>query len=64
MDIEFIEEAMFKQEPVKIRLINGDILAGWLMYGYNFNSFIQLDTGFKIITIAKNSIDYISYVYK
>ncbi|WP_150266524.1 hypothetical protein [Paenibacillus tepidiphilus] len=63
MDNNLIEEAIIKQEPVKIQVISGEIFAGWLGYGYDYN-FIELDTGFGLITIAKETIEYISYVYK
>ncbi|AIQ47344.1 hypothetical protein R70723_16695 [Paenibacillus sp. FSL R7-0273] len=63
MDFQFIEEALVKQEPVKIQVNSGEIFSGWLVYSYN-SSFIQLDTGFGCIAIAKESIKYFSYVYK
>jgi hypothetical protein len=62
MDMKLIEEAIMKQEPVKIQLVNGDIFAGWLVYGFNYN-YINLDTGFGTLTIAKESIKIISYVF-
>ncbi|WP_342561293.1 hypothetical protein NST84_16620 [Paenibacillus sp. FSL R7-0345] len=62
MDTKLIEEAIMKQEPVKIQLVNGDILAGWLEYGFNYD-FIYLNTGFGTLTVAKDSIKIISYVF-